>query len=306
VDPWGAAARKARCDEGSPPARIHAVTTDTGTFHVSVVIPWGKAEGDIERAVASALDQTLEPTEVIVVANGVIDARHALERLARYAGDRLSVVDGAGFANANAARNRGTARACTPWVAYLDSDDWWEPQWLASVEARFRELQGGADGFYGGIRVVDGDGAVIGTVHSHAIEEFRTPENYLLSYSSASACTYVLRRELLNRVPWDEALRRHQDYDLFVRLVASGARLVHVTEPMVNVDWSGATRHKAHRDCFAVVRPWAGRVQPGFYLRHLTNLTLGAVRNRDPAALFIPFGFLNPKIWAWYLRRPQP
>jgi glycosyltransferase involved in cell wall biosynthesis len=280
--------------------------SDARTFHVSVVIPWGKAEGDVERAVASALEQTLVPAKVIVVVNGVIDRSHALGRLARYSGDRLEVVDGADCANANAARNRGTASARTPWVAYLDSDDWWEPQWLASVEARYQELQGGVDGFYGGIRVVDGSGAIIGIVQSHAIEGFRTPENYLLSYSSASACTYVLRRKLLNRVPWDEALRRHQDYDLFVRLVASGARIVNVTEPLVNVDWSGATRHRAHGDCFAVVRPWAGRVQPGFYLRHLKNLTMSAIRNRDRAALVIPFGMLNPKIWAWYLRWPRP
>jgi glycosyltransferase involved in cell wall biosynthesis len=215
------------------------------------------------------------------------------------------VVDGIRCRNANAARNLGADLVRTPWVAYLDSDDWWEPGWLAAVAARYRELDGRADGFYGGIRVFDAAGTMIGTVGARAIEEFRTPENYLLSYNSASACTFVLRRELLASVPWNESLRRHQDYDLFVRLVGSGARLASVAEPLVNVDWSGPTRHRAHIDCFAVVRPWAGRVQPGFYFRHLKNLTLGAIRNRDPAALVIPFGFLNPKIWTWYLGPPR-
>jgi glycosyltransferase involved in cell wall biosynthesis len=272
---------------------------------VSVVIPWGKAAGDVERAVASASGQSLRPAEVIVVANGAIDSGHARARLARWTGDHVSVVDGIRCRNANAARNLGADLVRTPWVAYLDSDDWWEPGWLAAVAARYRELDGRADGFYGGIRVFDAAGTMIGTVGARAIEEFRTPENYLLSYNSASACTFVLRRELLASVPWNESLRRHQDYDLFVRLVGSGARLASVAEPLVNVDWSGPTRHRAHIDCFAVVRPWAGRVQPGFYFRHLKNLTLGAIRNRDPAALVIPFGFLNPKIWTWYLGPPR-
>jgi glycosyltransferase involved in cell wall biosynthesis len=275
-------------------------------MRVSVVIPWGRTEDDVRRAALSAAGQTRVPVEVIVVPNYGVTVTEARERLGDLAGDGVVVVDGSGCANANGARNLGVRRSSGEWVAFLDSDDWWDKCWLETVASRHAELEGGADGFYGGIRVVDANGATVGVVPAHDVAAFRTPENYLLSYHSASSCTFVVRRALLESIPWSEALRRHQDYDLFVRLIAGGGRLRSVGGARVNVDWSAETRHRAHGDCFAVVRPWAGRVQPRFYYRHLVNLLRGAVRNRDPAALLIPFGFLNPKVWLWYLDRPRP
>jgi hypothetical protein len=283
-------------------ARPQRAGARNGEFSVSVVIPWGKLGGDPRRAVQSALEQRWRPLEVIVVCNNAVHLSRAEEILADQLRQGLSIVDGSACDNANGARNLGAKKARGAWIAYLDSDDWWEPEWLQVVAYRYHQLDGRVDGFYGGIRVVGADGAVVGTVPSQALQSYHTAENYLLSYSCASADTYVLRRELLEAVPWDETLRRHQDYDLFARMVASGARLVSMEEPLVNVDWSRPTPHRAHADCLSVVWPWAGRVQPRYYFRHLKNLLVGAARNRDPAALLIPFAFLNPKIWGWYLR----
>jgi glycosyltransferase involved in cell wall biosynthesis len=270
-------------------------------MRVSVVIPWGRLEDDVLRAIMSAARQSQAPLEILVVPNREVTWAVAESRLADVASAVL-VVPGSG-PNANAARNLGVAAAQGDWVAFLDSDDWWDPEWLAEVSSRCDALGCAVDGFYGGIRVVNGAGEEQDVVRAYGLEPFGTAENYLLSYHSASTCTLVLRRQILRKCRWDESLRRHQDYDLFARLVRSGARLAHVDTVLVNVLWSGSTRHRAHADCLLVTSQWAGKVAPGYYYRHLKNLLIGAVRSLDPAALIIPFGFLNVRVLFWYVRR---
>jgi glycosyltransferase involved in cell wall biosynthesis len=96
---------------------------DPGAETVSVVIPTYNRADLLPRAIASALEQTRAPDEVIVVDDGSTDdtaagCRAWADRI-RY----LSVPNG----GVSAARNAGIASARGAWIALLDSDDVWEP-----------------------------------------------------------------------------------------------------------------------------------------------------------------------------------
>lgn len=95
---------------------------------VSVVIPTYNRAGFIGAAVESALGQSYSNLEIIVVDDGSTD--NTLDVLGSITDRRLEIVrlprrEGGGFA-----RNQGISRATGGFVAFLDSDDIWEPEKL--------------------------------------------------------------------------------------------------------------------------------------------------------------------------------
>jgi len=92
---------------------------------VSVVIPTYERPLLVERAVKSALGQTLRDIEVIVVTDGPETITQAA--LSKINDSRLRIVSLHSHQGANAARNRGIAEAQGEWSAFLDDDDEWLP-----------------------------------------------------------------------------------------------------------------------------------------------------------------------------------
>lgn len=109
----------------------------------SVVIPTFNRAALVARAVRSALLQTKQPAEVIVVDDGSTDDTR--ERLRAF-DERVRYIyqENAG---APAARNRGFQEARHPWVALQDSDDEWSDTHLERVATAIVGT-GGAANYY--------------------------------------------------------------------------------------------------------------------------------------------------------------
>jgi hypothetical protein len=110
---------------------------------ISVVIPTFNRADVVGRAVESALRQSHPPGQVIVVDDGSTDAT---PEVLRPYGDTIEYVHQEN-AGASAARDRGVALARHPWIAFLDSDDYWTPDHLARM-VRAIEATGGQARFY--------------------------------------------------------------------------------------------------------------------------------------------------------------
>ena len=94
---------------------------------VSVVIPTCGRPDLLQRAVRSALAQTLRAIEVVVVIDGEDPGtRLAMERVA-YQDPRLHVLALPKSVGGSDARNRGVDAAAGEWIAFLDDDDEWFP-----------------------------------------------------------------------------------------------------------------------------------------------------------------------------------
>ncbi len=107
---------------------------------VSVIIPTYNRASLVVEAVDSVLAQSFRNLELIVIDDGSTDETGV--RLAAY-GDRLR-YNRQERSGVSAARNRGLALACGEWVAFLDSDDLWQPKKL-EVQVNFFVKNPGAE-----------------------------------------------------------------------------------------------------------------------------------------------------------------
>jgi glycosyltransferase involved in cell wall biosynthesis len=99
---------------------------------VSVVIPVYNGERFISRTLASALAQTYNPLEIVVVDDGSTDRTAILVEAAAACDNRIRIFrkQNSGVA---ATRNFGTLQARGKLIAPLDADDLWHPEKIARL-----------------------------------------------------------------------------------------------------------------------------------------------------------------------------
>ena len=100
----------------------------------SIIIPLYNKAPYIRKALETVCAQTYRDYEIIVVNDGSTDdsAVVAESYLQHAEGICYTIIsqDNAGVA---AARNRGVKQASGDYMAFLDADDWWEPDYLARM-----------------------------------------------------------------------------------------------------------------------------------------------------------------------------
>ena len=100
---------------------------------VSVIIPAHNRARTLRRAIESALHQTIQDIEVIVVDDASKDNTvNVAQELVR-SDTRVRLIQNTNNRGAQAARNIGARAANGDWLSFLDSDDWMLP---TSVETR--------------------------------------------------------------------------------------------------------------------------------------------------------------------------
>ena len=110
----------------------------------SVVIPLYNKEKHIQRAINSVLAQTCQDFELIIVDDGSTD--HSYQAACEIQDPRIRIIrqENQGV---SAARNRGVAEAQYDWVAFLDADDEWLPEFLEKMKGLILDFPG--CGLYG-------------------------------------------------------------------------------------------------------------------------------------------------------------
>lgn len=96
---------------------------------ISVVIPLYNKEKQIAHTLQSVFKQTFQDFEVVVVDDGSTDS--SVAEVEKFSDSRIRLIHqkNAGVA---AARNRGIEEAKGDLIAFLDADDEWKPEYLAT------------------------------------------------------------------------------------------------------------------------------------------------------------------------------
>jgi glycosyltransferase involved in cell wall biosynthesis len=186
---------------------------------ISVVIAARNAERTIEDALRSVLSQRSPATEVIVVDDMSADATR--ERVLDVTSDRVLLLTGEGRGVA-AARNAGVQSASGTWVAFLDGDDRWKPDFLQLALARIEAVPG-ATACFGAATPVDDAGVVVG---HHDMKELVTVEELVCGRIVPTTSATLARREvMLECGGFFEGFRCPagvEDLDLWWRLASRG------------------------------------------------------------------------------------
>jgi glycosyltransferase involved in cell wall biosynthesis len=98
---------------------------------ISVVIPLFNKKLTILRALNSVFIQTTQPVEIIVVNDGSTDGSEQIVASLDHPLVKLIHQKNAGV---SAARNKGIEEAKEEWIAFLDADDEWKPDFLKTIE----------------------------------------------------------------------------------------------------------------------------------------------------------------------------
>ena len=96
----------------------------------SVIIPLYNKANYINKSVLSVLDQKFPDFELIIINDGSTD--NSLEIAQKFNDHRIHIIDQKNI-GVSTARNNGVKKAKYEFIAFLDADDWWAPDYLAEM-----------------------------------------------------------------------------------------------------------------------------------------------------------------------------
>jgi len=180
---------------------------------ISVIIPTFNRPSETLRAITSVLYQSYRDFEIIIVDDGSDQSsRDALQPLRPYV-QYLSHEKNRGV---SASRNTGLKSSKSPFIAFLDSDDYWLPHKLATQIAFFNKNPEAVACQTNEVWIRQGK-----RVNPKARHLKPSGDIFELSLKLCliSPSAVMLKRSLLNEVGvFDEDLPVCEDYDLWLRI----------------------------------------------------------------------------------------
>jgi glycosyltransferase involved in cell wall biosynthesis len=195
---------------------------------VSVITPAYNAETFLPETIRSTLDQTMTDFEVIIIDDGSTDGTLRVATEFARSDARIRVLSGPNQGPAGA-RNEGLRNARGRVFAFLDSDDRWFPDYLATqLEILFHE---NADVVTANAINAGGhlDGTPLWPIES-GLKRLTLLD--LISHENSMCIMSVIRRDVIDRIGgFDKAFNGNEDYELWLRAAHSGATIIQNRKP---------------------------------------------------------------------------
>lgn len=186
---------------------------------VSIIMPCYNMEAYIENSIRSVLTQTYPHWELIVVDDASKDRSSEIVRRLMAEDSRVRLVSlerNGGIANA---RNAALAHAKGRYVAFLDSDDQWEPEKLETHIAYMTENNVAFT--YSAFSRMREDGEIVSVRNVPETLDYRA----LLRRNHIGCLTVVLDREKLK--PFSMPKIRHEDYATWLTILKENGITAH-------------------------------------------------------------------------------
>lgn len=282
----------------------------TATPLVSVVIPTYGRPDFLPDAVRSVVEQTYPNVELFVVDDHSPEpVEPALSDIEFESLTNAEVIRHEENRGGNAARRTGIDRASGEYVAFLDDDDYWDETFVERVADSFQRAGPEVGVVIVGTRIVDDDGASLGSVTPDAYGDV-TEGIFTGAVRAGSFSRFVVRRSIIEDAGLpDDRFPSWQDKEWHIRL-STHCEYSSVPEPLVirrvtahdqitdNFEQKRDTSYplllEKHRDLAATYGP---AVERQFVASMTRTLGFSALRNgyyRDALRLFLRSIRQNP------------
>jgi glycosyltransferase involved in cell wall biosynthesis len=207
---------------------------------ISVVIPVFNRSWQLHRALSSLKEQTFSKFEVIVCDDGSHDDSVAIAK--EFVGElNLQILQMPNSGGPATPRNRGVAVARGEWIAFLDSDDWWDATRLETI---LPSLNNQHDLVYHPLRVVKDSQIEASRERRMQVGsnfECKPLRHMATIGNPLTTSAVVVRKSALDKVGGmdpQEGLIALEDFDCWMRLAETGARFYFLNQCLGNY-WVG-------------------------------------------------------------------
>jgi glycosyltransferase involved in cell wall biosynthesis len=186
---------------------------------ISVVIPLYNKEDYIAKAMQSVLAQTFRSFELIVVNDGSTDNSRSVAE--SFKDNRIQILNQANK-GVSEARNYGVDKATFQWVAFLDADDWWAPEFLEHLVEAIQQYPHEHIFASGRSKVFEDRIERYKNIYLPAEGE-TAPINYIKVTSRflppVNSSNVLIRKEIIKAAgAFNTGQQKHEDHDLWLRL----------------------------------------------------------------------------------------
>ncbi|MBF7074873.1 glycosyltransferase family 2 protein [Glaciecola sp. MH2013] len=193
------------------------------TLSFSVIITSFERPLFLLESLTSVLSQELAPVEIIVVNDSPSFDYSACETL--LSNPLCKTLFTQGQEGANRARNIGLSEAKGDIVAFLDDDDVWFPSYLRRISEVYQAFSNVSSTVCG--KQILGSELISVNKANYVSDAELKKGNTFCGFSG-----FTCEAELLKKHCLDESLSNAQDWDLYIRLLCSGALIKNIPEPL--------------------------------------------------------------------------
>ena len=198
---------------------------------ISVIVPVYNAEDTIERCLNSSLGGGYKNIELIVVNDGSTDSTEEIVRCVAAKDDRVVLISQENQ-GPGGSRDTGLANAHGDFLASCDSDDWYEPGYLAELLSWINES--------------NADVAICRAQIPGQHSDYKRGKKWVwegdeilyafLGHEKINGCLWnkLIRRELFEGIRFDKSLWYGEDVLVVWRVLQRAHRVVRVEEPLYN------------------------------------------------------------------------
>ncbi|WP_191560574.1 glycosyltransferase family 2 protein [Metabacillus idriensis] len=203
------------------------------TPKVSIIIPFYNC-AYVDQAVQSALNQTYENIEIIVVDDG---STAFVEKLGPFLGEIYYIKkENGGTATA---LNTGIQTASGDYIAWLSSDDYFLPDKISKQLSFMLDHQ--AEASFTNYDYVDKDFNIILPSNGPKISSAEDVYEEFMKWNTINGCTVLLKKEIFEQLGYfNPDFRFTHDYEMWFRILLGGYKFYYLDEVLL--------KFRAHED----------------------------------------------------------
>lgn len=204
---------------------------------VSVIIPTYRRSETLGRSINSVLKQTYTNIEIIVVDDNNENDKYRIDTekfMNQYSQvDNLKYIKHKKNSNGSVARNTGLKYSQGEYICFLDDDDEFDSKKIEKQVKCMKKLNDEYGATYCGFNIIRGDKLLSTSNPNKQGNLFK--ELISMDWGTGSGSNVMFKSHVLSELKgFDEKLKRHQDWDVLLRMFRK-YKITLVEEPLLNI-----------------------------------------------------------------------